>query len=113
LFLYDVKCFDSDKHKHYVGASNELILENLRKLLRTGTPVWIRIPIIEGVNDTLEEMTKIKHFLATYGAPERTELLPYHKMGEGKYKALGMPATPFEAPDEQTMQSLKEVFEIK
>ncbi len=113
LFLYDVKCFDSDKHKHYVGASNELILENLRKLLRAGTPVWIRIPIIEGVNDTLEEMTKIRHFLATYGEPERTELLPYHKMGEHKYAALGKDTPRFSAPSKEKLAALRAVFEEK
>ena len=103
---------DEDKHRKYTGKSNALILENLKKLFEAGADVWIRIPIIVGVNDTREEMEKIKDFLSPY-QPKKIELLPYHKMGEGKYKALGMPATQFDPPNEQTMQSLKEVFEIK
>ena len=31
LFLYDLKIFDSEKHKKYVGVENGLILENLKK----------------------------------------------------------------------------------
>ena len=42
LFLYDVKCFDSEKHRQYAGVGNGLILENLKKLLAKSTPVWIR-----------------------------------------------------------------------
>lgn len=112
LFLYDIKMLDEAKHREYTGKSNALILENLKKLFEAGADVWIRIPVISGVNDTREEMERIKEFLSPY-QPKKIELLPYHKMGEGKYKALGIPATQFEAPDEQTMQSLKEVFEIK
>ena len=112
LFIYDIKMLDEDKHRKYTGKSNTPILENLKKLFEAGANVWIRIPIIVGVNDTREEMERIKDFLSPY-QPKKIELLPYHKMGEGKYKALGMPHTRFEVPDEQTMQSLKEVFEIK
>ena len=46
LILYDIKCFDSEKHKQYTGVGNELILENLKRLLATDKSVWIRIPII-------------------------------------------------------------------
>ena len=32
LFLYDIKCYHSDKHRQYTGVGNELILENLQLL---------------------------------------------------------------------------------
>ena len=67
LFLFDVKCYDSDKHKKYTGASNEQILSNLEKLLKTGISVWVRIPIIPTVNDTEEEMRNIKDFIYSCG----------------------------------------------
>ena len=63
MFLYDFKIFDSQKHKKYIGVGNELILENLAKLLNMGAKVYIRIPVIEGVNDSIEEMQQIKAFL--------------------------------------------------
>jgi pyruvate formate lyase activating enzyme len=110
LFLYDVKCYDSDKHKKYTGASNELIFSNLRKLLKTNKTVWVRIPIIPTVNDTEEEMLAIKSFLYSCRAPKKIELLPYHSMGEHKYAALGKAAQAFSIPSEEKMMQLKNIF---
>ena len=110
LFLYDVKCFDSDKHRQYTGVENQLILKNLKRLLATGTPVWVRIPIIPTFNDTVEEMQKIKAFLSSCGAPEKVELLPYHAMGEHKYAALRLRVQPFPVPSEEKMKQLKNIF---
>jgi len=110
LFLYDVKLFDPEKHKAYTGVSNERILENLKKLFSVGANIWIRIPIIPSVNDTVDEMKSIKRFLDEYGPPEKIELLPYHPMGESKRRALGKTPQVFETPDAAAMQSLKEIF---
>jgi len=110
LFLYDVKCFDSEKHEKYTGVGNELILSNLEKLLKTGRDVWVRIPIIPTVNDSEEEMLSIKKYLLSCGYPERVELLPYHALGEHKYAALGKNAQIFSAPSEDKMAKLKSIF---
>lgn len=110
LFLYDVKCIDSARHKEYTGVGNELILENLGKLLAAKTPLWVRIPVISSVNDSEEETQRIKAFLAGHGAPERVELLPYHAMGAHKYAAQGREAPAFSAPSEEQMKQLREIF---
>lgn len=111
LFLYDIKIFDSQKHKQYVGVSNELILENLKKLLERKAKLWIRIPIIPDVNDSIEEIQKIKDFLKTIGTPEKIELLPYHAMGENKYRAIGKEPQIFKTPDAENMKRLKEILD--
>ena len=111
LFLYDIKLFDSQKHKLYVGVGNERILENLKKLFQAGVKIWIRIPVIPGVNDSPEEMQKIKAFISQCGKPEKVELLPYHAMGEHKYRALGKTAEVFKVPDEETLKQLKAIIE--
>ena len=110
LFLYDVKCYDSEKHKQYTGVGNELILENLKRLLATDKSVWIRIPIIPTVNDTEEEIRSIRSFLLSCGTPEKVELLPYHAMGEHKYAAIGKEAQIFSTPSEEKMMRLKKIF---
>ena len=110
LYLYDVKCFDSEKHKRYTGVGNERILENLKELLRAGKAVWVRIPIVPTVNDTTEEMLQIKRFLESCGKPQKIELLPYHAMGEHKYAALGRESQAFEVPSPEKMELLKRVF---
>ena len=111
LFLYDIKIFDSQKHKQYVGVGNELILENLKKLFERKAKLWIRIPIIPDVNDSIEEIQKIKDFLKTNGTPEKIELLPYHAMGENKYRAIGKEPQIFKTPDAENMKRLKEILD--
>ena len=106
LFLYDIKLLDPEKHRQYTGVSNRLILENLKKLFSAGAKLWIRIPVIGGVNDSPLEITEILEFLSQCGKPEKLELLPYHAMGEHKYGALGKAAKTFPVPTQQTMAEL-------
>ena len=110
LFLYDIKCYDSEKHKEFTSVSNELILSNLKRLLQTDKTIWVRIPVIPTVNDTEEEMLTIKTFLSSCGMPEKVELLPYHAMGEHKYAAIGKEAQIFSVPSEEKMMQLKKII---
>lgn len=109
LFLYDIKIFDTIKHKMYTGVGNERILENLQRLLARKANVFIRIPVIGGVNDTEEEMLRIQKFLEPYHVL-KIELLPYHKMGNHKCEALGRTAAVFETPDKDTMERLNGIM---
>ena len=110
MFLYDVKLLDEEKHKKYVGASNKLILENLAKLLQTNVKIWVRIPLIGGVNDTVEEMTALRNFFELNGFPEKTELLPYHSMGENKALAIGINPQIFATPDKEKVAMLQNLL---
>ena len=111
LFLYDVKCFDREKHKKYVGVYNDLILSNLKRLLSANVDVCVRIPVIPSVNDSEAELASIKDFIYSNGKPFGIELLPYHAMGEIKYDALSMPKTHFDVPSEKAMEELRKIFE--
>ena len=109
LFLYDVKSMNTQVHKEYTGVGNELILENLANLLKSGIPVWVRVPIVPGVNDTEEEMKNLKAFFDVNGIHENIELLPYHAMGEHKYKAVGRKVTVFDVPEDERISALKDI----
>lgn len=94
LVFVDLKHFDKEKHIRYTGVSNELILENIKKLCEMsaekGSPrVIIRRPIITGINDDDETTVAIAKFIS--GLPGRPEinLLPYHNLGESKYSMIG------------------------
>lgn len=109
LFLYDIKCISEQRHIDGTGVSNKLLLENLKKLFECGVKIHIRVPVITGINDSVEEITKIKDFLDPY-KPEKIELLPYHKMGEHKYDALGMTITYYDVPSKEFMEKLNKMF---
>ena len=110
LFLYDIKSMDEEIHKEYVGVTNTLILENLKKLLESEADVWVRIPVIANVNDTEDEMKRIKAFFDKNCNPEKVELLPYHEMGKHKYEAIGKTAGNFDVPHEEIIKKLKSVL---
>ena len=84
-FLFDIKCLNPELHKKGTGKRNELILQNLELLQKTGKNILIRVPVIPNFNDS-EELARIKSFCS-----ERcltVELLPYHKFGIDKKNAL-------------------------
>lgn len=109
LFLYDIKMMNNEMHKKYTGVSNELLLDNLKNLFKRNVNIWIRIPVIPGVNDSDCEMKAIRKFLEPYN-PLKVELLPYHKMGEYKYGALNMKAVGFNVPQNEELNKLKNIF---
>jgi pyruvate formate lyase activating enzyme len=88
LFLYDVKLMDSERHRRYTGAGNELILQNLEILAETGSVVIVRVPIIPEVNDDWGNIDALGDFLSRLGL-KRIDLLPYHRIGSDKYRRLG------------------------
>lgn len=110
LFLYDIKAMNEEIHKEYTGVTNTRILENLKKLLKSDVDVWVRIPVISGVNDIEDEMQKIKSFFDINGYPEKVELLPYHAMGEHKYEALGKSVKKFAVPSKEKIEKLKKII---
>ena len=86
--LYDLKLMDDEKHRHYTGVSNVLILENYRRLTASGVKFCTRIPLIPTVNDTEENITATARFMRECGV-DYIELLPYNKLAGGKYLMLG------------------------
>ena len=91
LFLYDIKCIDEKKHISFTGYSNREILDNLQFLLNTvPEKVWIRIPVIPGFNAEESELRNIRDWLSRFPAAAQIDLLPYHRLGENKFEALGI-----------------------
>jgi pyruvate formate lyase activating enzyme len=113
LFLYDFKLMDDEKHKEVTGVSNKLIIENLKKLSEKGSQIVVRIPIIEGVNDADENITRTAKFIASLPGIKEISLLPYHKGGRQKYARLNktskMDKTP--APSKEKINRIKKRLE--
>jgi pyruvate formate lyase activating enzyme len=89
LVFFDIKHIDPDFHKIYTGVTNELILENLKKLSKVFAPIIIRVPVIPGYNDSVDVQQRIYEFVRPLKNIQRVELLPYHRLGISKYKGLG------------------------
>ncbi len=89
LFLYDVKLFDERQHEKYIGASNRLILANLRRLAAGNAPVVLRCPIIPGVNDDDGHFEQIAALRRELPNIRGVEVMPYHDYGRSKAADIG------------------------
>ena len=104
LFLYDIKATDSRKHQRFTGVSNELILENLRRLDQAGAKTILRCPLVPGINDDDEHLLGIAALADSLRNVSAITLQPYHPLGLDKNTRLGKPSAFAEkefAPDEK------------
>ncbi len=99
LLLFDLKLMDDEAHRDWTGVSNEIILENFRTACRRGIPLRVRVPLIPGVTDTLENIQQIAAFIHGCGGAGGIDLLPFHRIGDDKYRRLGMANAMAGVPD--------------
>ncbi|MDF2676396.1 MAG: glycyl-radical enzyme activating protein [Bacillota bacterium] len=112
VFLYDLKIMDDEKHKEFVGSSNKLILENLKRLSQIHNNINLRMIIVEGVNAEEKHIEETLKFIKDLGI-KKINLLPYHDIAKHKYKKLNMfyEDHKMKKPTEEKMQAFKEMFE--
>jgi pyruvate formate lyase activating enzyme len=112
LFLYDLKLMDEVRHKTHTGVSNRLILENLRALGRLHNQIWLRIPLIPGVNDDPADLEATAHFAATIPGVRQVHVLPFHRIGLQKLERLGQPdrLPGIQPPSSQTLERAVDTF---
>jgi pyruvate formate lyase activating enzyme len=91
LFLFDLKVMDPAKHARLTSEPNALILENFKRLVRSGAKVVVRIPLVPGVNDDEGNAVRTAEFLRSIDAAPPISLLPYHRLGRDKGRRLLRP----------------------
>jgi pyruvate formate lyase activating enzyme len=114
LVLYDLKHQDSDKHRRYTGKANSLILANAEVVAANGIDFLFRMPLVPGINDDLQNIKETAVFLRGLGKKAlRIELMPYHRLGKGKYASLDLTYRLPEmlAPEPEQIEFVRSSFE--
>lgn len=113
LVLLDIKNYDSSVYKEITGVSLEPTLNLLDYLRDKGINTWIRYVLVPGLSDNLESVRKLSEHLDHYPYVSRIEILGFHKMGEYKWKELGLEyrLTDTVEPDRELLQKVKDIFE--
>ena len=113
LFLYDLKAFHAEKHKELTGVGNELIWQNLNRLLAMRKELYIRIPVIGGANE--RELEEIAEQIPYSPLILRVEFLPYHSYGISKYAKLGIsyPGMEFYTPKTECFKRAVQILQKK
>lgn len=112
-FLYDIKLIHSGRHKEFTGVENELILGNLERLSEEQARIYIRIPVIKGVNAEDESIRDMIEWLLVHKIHvAQVNLLPYHNTGSNKYSRLGAAygGEVFQTPTKDEMEHFAELF---
>lgn len=89
FFLWDIKLLDEKQHEKYTGKSNKKILQNLFKVDKAGICIYLRCPIIPGVNDNDEFFDQLTKLAKNLRALKEIDLLPFHKLGTARYTNIG------------------------
>lgn len=113
LVLYDLKLMDEDRHQRATGVSNQTILDNLRALAAVHDRIWIRVPVVPGINDDAANLDATADFLAPLAGVRRVDLLPYHPTGEAKHGRVGLPCASFASPEPAAMEGAAARFRAR
>jgi pyruvate formate lyase activating enzyme len=105
LFLFDYKATPTERHRELCGEGSELILANLRLLCRKGANVLLRLPLVPGVNDSIEHLREVASLLKELPQIRRAQIMPYHSMGSAKETRFGLDGRVLDLPGTGTGQT--------
>ena len=107
FFYADMKILDPAGCRSVVKGDLELYLKNLDRLLHSGKPVVIRIPVIGDYTDGVENRRAVKELIKKYRSRIlKVELIREHNLGESKYRSLHMKID-YHGVSEQVLEDYK------
>ncbi|WP_188168148.1 glycyl-radical enzyme activating protein [Flammeovirga sp. EKP202] len=89
-WLVDLKFINAEKHKKWTFTDNQKVLSNIKQLDNEKVSYELRTPLIPTANNIKEELLAINDFVHQLSNCKQFKLNPYHKLGEQKYKNLGL-----------------------
>ena len=112
LVLLDIKYTNEDDYLKNAGASLEKVLEFLDYLSQKNIPTWIRQVIIPDLNDSEDNILRLKEIADKYSNVEKIELLPFRKLCQSKYDSLNIefPLKDTPEPTKEKIDYLKELI---
>ena len=115
LLILDLKGLNPLDCKKVCAIEVERVIRILNFFEENNRPVWVRHVIVLGITLDFKKLEEIAVFLGKYSVIECVELLPFHKMGEYKWKELNIPYTleNTRVPTEEEMEKCNQIFKSK
>ena len=113
MLLLDIKALDSDLNKTITGIPNNNNLDTLDYCESIGKTVWIRHVVVPGLTLDTTKLDNLAKFLRDYKCVKNIDLLPFHKMGEYKWKNLGLDYKLYDTvtPTNEEMDNARKIFD--
>ena len=109
--LLDIKYTEDGLYREHVGCGLPEVLEFLSYLNEKGIQTTVRQVIIPTLNDTEENIERLKAIVKAHPCVDKTELLPFKKMCRMKYEKLGIEFPHGHLP-EPTRERVRELEEM-
>jgi pyruvate formate lyase activating enzyme len=98
LVLLDIKSWDRALYRHLTHQELAPTLDFARRLADRGNEVWVRFVLVPGLTDAAENIDGVAAIAASLGNVTRVDVLPFHKLGMDKWRALGLDFTLADTP---------------
>ncbi len=110
--LLDMKYTDEESYVKYVGCTLDKPLQFLGFLNEHRIPTTLRQVIIPTLNDSVENVEKLRKIAEQHSCVDSIELLPFKKICQVKYDNMGLPFRFAEIPEptQETMRTLNAVI---
>ena len=112
LVLLDLKQLDDTIHHNLIGVPNKRTLEFARYLQKRNQRTWIRYVVVPGYTDDDHSVTLLGEFIKDMQNVEKVELLPYHRLGQHKWEAMGEKymLDGIHPPKKETMDTIRDIM---
>jgi pyruvate formate lyase activating enzyme len=112
LAIIDLKHFDDHHHRSLTGQGNKNVFRMIQYREDLGQPFWIRHVLVPGWTDQDGSLKRMAEYLKSFKQLERFEILPYHNLGEYKYKEMGEKyrLQGKKPPDQETIRQVEEIL---
>lgn len=112
LILLDIKSINPETFTKVTSANIDSVLTFAKYASDSFIKTWIRFVLVPGLTDNLDEIEMLSKYINSISSVERIEVLPFHKMGEYKWEALGYQyqLKDTESPSTSLVSEVKEIF---
>ncbi|MCX5200652.1 pyruvate formate-lyase-activating protein [Streptomyces sp. NBC_00237] len=98
LVLLDIKSWDPATYTKVTGRELAPTLDFARRLAALDKQVHVRFVLVPGLTGDPANVEGVAAFAASLGVVSRVDVLPFHKLGEAKWEALGKTFTLHDTP---------------
>lgn len=112
LVLLDIKTWDPVRHRQLTGMDIVPVLEFAKRLAKLNRPIWLRYVLVPTLTDNLSDISELARFAREIGNVKRVDVLPFHQLGQFKWKELGLKYTleSLAPPTREVVESVCSLF---
>ena len=107
--MLDIKAFEASEHEKVAGVTNEMVLQNVDYLAKTGKLYEVRVVIVPDLYDTERSIREMGDFLAPYLKYQdiRVKIIAFRPMGVREEYSH------FQVPSQQYLSYLADILREK